>query len=112
MVFPTFRTDHYEKDISDAQLRENLDLLEEKQAEAHLWELTYKKAIVRFYNSRVHPWQVTTGDLVLRKAKVSDPTQTWGKVAPIWEGSYRVVKVVREGTCILVNLDGKQLPRT
>ncbi|RRT49957.1 hypothetical protein B296_00003090 [Ensete ventricosum] len=55
MVFPTFRTEHYEKDISDVQLRENLDLLKEKRAEAHLRELTYKKAIARLYNSRVRP---------------------------------------------------------
>ncbi|RZS24838.1 hypothetical protein BHM03_00057953 [Ensete ventricosum] len=55
MVFPTFRIKHYEKDISDAQLRENLDMLEEKRAEAHLRELTYKKAIAKLYNSRVHP---------------------------------------------------------
>ncbi|RWW01446.1 hypothetical protein GW17_00035517 [Ensete ventricosum] len=88
MVFPTFRTEHYEKDISDVQLRENLDLLEEKRVEAHLRELTYKKAIARLYNSRVHPWQVTIGNLVLRKAEVSDPTRTRGKLAPTWEGPY------------------------
>ncbi|RZR72259.1 hypothetical protein BHM03_00011814 [Ensete ventricosum] len=70
MVFPTLRTEHYEKDTLDAQLRENLDLLEERRAEEHLRELTYKKAIARLYNSKVHPQQVTTGDLVLRKTQL------------------------------------------
>ncbi|RRT46384.1 hypothetical protein B296_00051803 [Ensete ventricosum] len=75
------------KDTSDAQLRENLDFLEEKCAKAHLRELTYKKAIARLYNNK-------------------------GKLAPTWEGLYRVVRMIREGTYILANLDGKQLPRT
>ncbi|RRT65591.1 hypothetical protein B296_00012405 [Ensete ventricosum] len=29
MVFPTLRVEHYERGTSDAQLRENLDFLEE-----------------------------------------------------------------------------------
>ncbi|RWV94993.1 hypothetical protein GW17_00042425 [Ensete ventricosum] len=88
MVFPTFRIEYYEKDASDAQLRENMDMLEERRADAHLRELTYKKVIARLYNSRVHPRQVTSGnlvlckgDLVLCKAEVSDPTRIRGKLA-------------------------------
>ncbi|RRT53858.1 hypothetical protein B296_00019787 [Ensete ventricosum] len=87
MIFSTLRIEHYERATSDTQLRENLDLLEEKRIEAHLYELTYKKAVARLYNSR-------------------------GKLAPTWEGPYRVVKMIREGTYILANLDGRQLPRT
>ncbi|RRT75798.1 hypothetical protein B296_00017857, partial [Ensete ventricosum] len=69
---------------SNIQLRENLDLLEEKRAEAHLRELTYRKAVARLYNLR-------------------------GKLAPNWEGPYRAIKVVRQVTCILTTMDGKQL---
>ncbi|RWW56924.1 hypothetical protein BHE74_00036321 [Ensete ventricosum] len=112
MVFPTLRAERYEKDTSDAQLHENLDLLEERRTEAHLRELTYKKAIARLYNIKVRPQQVTTSDLVLRKAEESDPTRTRGKLAPTWEGPYRVIKMVRKGTCIFANQDDKQLPRT
>ncbi|RWV82044.1 hypothetical protein GW17_00056488 [Ensete ventricosum] len=88
MVFPTLRVEHHEKDTSDAQLYENLDFLEEKRTEAHQRELTYKKAIARLYNNKVRPRQVTTGDIVLRKAEVSDPTRTRGKLAPTWESLY------------------------
>ncbi|RRT69003.1 hypothetical protein B296_00021603 [Ensete ventricosum] len=112
MVFLTLKVEHYENDTSDAQLHENLDFLEEKRAEAHLQELTYKKVVARLYNNKIRPRQVTMGDLVLLKAEVSDPTQTWDKLAPTWEGLYRVVRMIREGTYILMNLDGKQLPRT
>ncbi|RRT84411.1 hypothetical protein B296_00005721 [Ensete ventricosum] len=51
-------------------------------------------------------------DLILCKAEVSDPTRTRGKLAPTWEGPYRVIKMIQEGTYILANLDNKQLPRT
>ncbi|RZR88596.1 hypothetical protein BHM03_00016222 [Ensete ventricosum] len=87
MVFPTLRVEHYERGTSNAQLRENLNFLEEKRVEAHLRELTYKKAIARLYNNK-------------------------GKLAPTWEGLYRVVRMIREGTYILANLEGRQLPRT
>ncbi|RWW70579.1 hypothetical protein BHE74_00021739 [Ensete ventricosum] len=94
MIFPTLRVEHYEKGTSDAQLRENLDFLEEKCTEAHLRKLTYTKAIARLYNNKVRPRQVTTGDLVLRRAEVSDPAQTRGKLAPMWEGLYQVVRMI------------------
>ncbi|RRT79573.1 hypothetical protein B296_00010843 [Ensete ventricosum] len=87
MVFPTLRVEHYESATLDAQLRENLDLLEEKCVEAHLRKLTYKKAVVRLYN-------------------------IIGKLVHTWEGLYRVIKMIREGIYILANLDGRQLPRT
>ncbi|RRT78140.1 hypothetical protein BHE74_00017992, partial [Ensete ventricosum] len=59
------------------------------------------------YNHRVRLRQVGSGDLVLRKAEVSDPTQARGKLAPKWKGPYQVIDVIREGTCTLVTMDGK-----
>ncbi|RRT83602.1 hypothetical protein B296_00015506, partial [Ensete ventricosum] len=46
------------------------------------------------------------------KGRVSDPTQAQAKSAPNWEGPYRIVKTIREGTYTLARLDDKQLPRT
>ncbi|RZR89732.1 hypothetical protein BHM03_00017508 [Ensete ventricosum] len=57
----------YDEEASSKQLRENLDLLEEKRAEAHLRTLAYKKAIVKLYNNKVCPRFIRSGDLVLRK---------------------------------------------
>ncbi|RZR84822.1 hypothetical protein BHM03_00011703 [Ensete ventricosum] len=102
----------HDKEASSQQLHENLDLLEEKRADAHLRTLVYKKAITKLYNSKVHPRFIKTGDLVLRKAKVSDPTRSHGKLAPNWEGLYRVMDIIREGTCTLVTVEGQLLPRT
>ncbi|RRT73108.1 hypothetical protein B296_00012597 [Ensete ventricosum] len=61
-------------------LRENLDLLEEKRADSHLRALAYRRAVTKLYNRRVRPRHVETGDLVLRKTEVSDPTRSRGKL--------------------------------
>ncbi|RRT80763.1 hypothetical protein B296_00003240, partial [Ensete ventricosum] len=50
------------------------------------------------YNRRVHPQPIKTRDLVLRKAEVSDPTCSRGKLAPSWEEPYQVTNIVRDGT--------------
>ncbi|RWW82692.1 hypothetical protein BHE74_00008833 [Ensete ventricosum] len=46
------RVELYEEEASDKQLRENLDLLEEKRAEACLKTLDYKRGIARLYNRK------------------------------------------------------------
>ncbi|RRT54926.1 hypothetical protein B296_00048799, partial [Ensete ventricosum] len=45
------------------------------------------------------------------KAEVSDPGHTRGKLAPNWEGPYRVIHTIRDGTHMLAMMDGKTLPR-
>ncbi|RWW64468.1 hypothetical protein BHE74_00028297 [Ensete ventricosum] len=49
------------------------------------------------------------GDLVLRKAEVSDPGHSRGKLTPRWERPYRVMRVIRDGTYTLA---GEVLPWT
>ncbi|RWW35407.1 hypothetical protein BHE74_00059669 [Ensete ventricosum] len=74
--------------------------------------LAYRRAVTKLYNRRVHPWLVKMGDLVLRKAEVNDPNRSRGKLAPNWEGPYRVVEVVRDETYTLATMEGRVLPRT
>ncbi|RZS26906.1 hypothetical protein BHM03_00060326, partial [Ensete ventricosum] len=52
------------------------------------------------------------GDLVLRKIEVIDPTRSRGKLAPNWEGPYRVIDVIRDRTYTLATMEGRVLPRT
>ncbi|XP_064944556.1 uncharacterized protein LOC135596437 [Musa acuminata AAA Group] len=89
MEFPTLHTSHYERRHSEEGLRANLDLLEERRAEAHLRTLAYKKATARMYNRRVCQRPIQVIDLVLRKTEVSNPAQPRGKLTPNWEGPYQ-----------------------
>ncbi|RWW35796.1 hypothetical protein BHE74_00059233 [Ensete ventricosum] len=87
VVLPTLRVQTQRQEESDQQLRRSLDLLEEKRVDAHLRALAYRRAVARIYNRRV-------------------------KLAPNWEGPYRVIDVVRDGTYTLATMEGRVLPRT
>ncbi|RRT31985.1 hypothetical protein B296_00049653 [Ensete ventricosum] len=112
VVFPTLRVHTHGEEASHQQLRENLDLLEEKRADAHLRALAYRRAVTKLYNRRVCPRHVKMGDLVLRKIEVSDPARSREKLAPNWEGPYRVVEVIRDRTYTLATMEGQVLSRT
>ncbi|XP_064950517.1 uncharacterized protein LOC135604795 [Musa acuminata AAA Group] len=112
VAIATLRTGGYDEEVSNEGLRAALDLLEEQRADAHLKALSYKRAVARVYNRKVRPRPIKLSDLVLRKTEVSDPTQARGKLAPKWEGPYRVIEVVRSGTYRLETMDGSSLPRT
>ncbi|RRT76543.1 hypothetical protein B296_00015286, partial [Ensete ventricosum] len=87
VIFPTLRIQTHDEEVFNQQLGENLDLLEEKRADGHLRTLAYKRAVAKLYNHR-------------------------GKLTPNWDGPYRVVDVVREGTYTLATTEGRVLPRT
>uniref|UniRef100_A0A804J640 Uncharacterized protein n=1 Tax=Musa acuminata subsp. malaccensis TaxID=214687 RepID=A0A804J640_MUSAM len=108
----TLRTSSYDEEASNEGLRASLDVLEERRADAHLKALSHQRAVARIYNKKIQPRPIKLSDLVLRKAEVSYPSQTRGKLAPKWEGPYRVVKVSRPGTYRLASMDGSPLPRT
>ncbi|RRT84163.1 hypothetical protein B296_00004034 [Ensete ventricosum] len=78
----TLRVENYEEGTLEKGLQSNLDQIEEQRVDAHLRALTYKNVVARLYNQRVHPRFIKMGDLVLRKAKVSNPTSSRGKLAP------------------------------
>lgn len=69
-----------------------------------------KEGTAHYYNSKVKKRLFRVRDLVLRRSEVSDPKNS-GKLAPNWEGPYRVTKVVRPGTYNLETLGGKDIPR-
>ncbi|RZS14768.1 hypothetical protein BHM03_00046503, partial [Ensete ventricosum] len=81
------RIENFTPEASEAGLRENLDMLEERRAKAHLKNLHYQRAVDQLYNQRE-------------------------KLVVIWEGPYRVTQVVRDGTYTLSIMEGKTLPRT
>ncbi|RWW46354.1 hypothetical protein BHE74_00047721 [Ensete ventricosum] len=82
--------ENFTTEASEAGLRENLNMLEERMAKAHLKTLHYQRAIARLYNRRIRTRPVSTGDMVLRRAEVSDSGCTRGKLTPRWEGPYRI----------------------
>ena len=51
-----------------------------------------------------------TGDLVLRKVVGNMQDTNAGKLAPTWEGLYRVTVIIGAGAYYLEDLDERSLP--
>jgi len=107
---PSLRVEEFDKDTNAIWLRANLDLVEESRERAAMKMASYRQRVARYYNTRAKPKEFRSGDLVLRRAEISQPSEQ-GKLAPNWEGPYYVEEVVRPGTYRLKSLDGVVLPR-
>ncbi|KAK3033255.1 hypothetical protein RJ639_033135 [Escallonia herrerae] len=77
---------------NEANLRGNLDLLDDVRAQALDRVISTKQRVARYYNRRVWMRLFRVGDLVLRKLEVSDPKAAIGKLSLNWEGSYKILK--------------------
>ena len=108
---PSPRVAAHRPEANSEQLRGNLDLLEEAREMAQVRMAMYQRRVARYYNSKVRPKLFRIGDLVLRRAKASQPAEG-GKLAPNWEGPYRVRWVNRPGSYQLEALDGREIPRS
>ncbi|GAV58361.1 hypothetical protein CFOL_v3_01895 [Cephalotus follicularis] len=105
------RVVHFNEANNEERLRNLFDLVEELRDKATIRVAAYQKRVSRYYNKRVNPRPLREGDLVLRNATIADPTGTRGKLAPNWEGPYKVKRVLRPGTFKLETLGGREIPR-
>lgn len=105
---PNIHTEAFATDVNAADLRVNLDLLDEMREMAHLKEVAGKQHAARRYNTKVVPRSMKVGDLVLKRA-MKLPTD--GKLGPNWDGPYRICTVVGKGSYQLKELSGRPVPR-
>lgn len=106
---PNIRTETFAANVNTADLRINLDLLDEIREMAHLKEVACKQRAACKYNTKVVHLAVKVGDLVLRRS-IKSPTD--GKLGPNWDGPYRILAEVRKGGYRLEELSGRSVPRT
>ncbi len=78
---PSPRVEHYDASSSSSQLRNNLDLIEETREAARVRMAKYQQRTAQYYNAKVKVKTFKVGDLVLRRAEASQPTEQ-GKLAP------------------------------
>ncbi|GAV62595.1 hypothetical protein CFOL_v3_06118, partial [Cephalotus follicularis] len=105
------RVVHFTEDNNEEGLRSLLDLVEELRDKAVIGVAAYQQRVSCYYNKRVSPRPLRQGDLVLRNSAVADPTGTRGKLAPAWEGPYKIKRVLRPGTFKLETLEGREIAR-
>ncbi|GJT86394.1 reverse transcriptase domain-containing protein [Tanacetum coccineum] len=108
---PTFRTAELDMAKNDEALQINLELLEEKREQAAITEAKSKIQMEKYYNVKVQNTSFKPGDLVYRNNKASRAEDT-GKLGPKWEGLYEVTEALGNGSYMLKDCNGKELPRT
>lgn len=94
MMMGSIRIEYCQEQANDKDLRENLDLLEERQERSNICQSTYKGVAEGYYNQRAKDKAFRFGDHVLWKYEVSN-AQPCGKLSPKWEGPYKVVEAHR-----------------
>ncbi|GKV02814.1 hypothetical protein SLEP1_g15204 [Rubroshorea leprosula] len=90
---PSIRSDRQDDQNNGQLLRENLDLVEEVRQMARIKNMAHQSRVAKFYNKRVRARQFQVGDLVLRKAGLTNAYSHMGKLAPNWEGPYMVINI-------------------
>ena len=106
----SLRIDNYEEPENSDLKRIDLGLLSSTRLQAQIRMAAYQQKVAKYYNARVKEQTFRTGDMVLRRAEMSRPTEQ-GKLSPNWEGPYQVEEVIRPGTYRLKTLEGKTLSR-
>ncbi|KAI9109814.1 hypothetical protein K1719_018855 [Acacia pycnantha] len=89
-----------------------LDLVDEVRIAAHCRDLAAKQLISTRYNKKVRPRGFDKGSLVLRRADIGNKNASEGKLAPNWEGPYRVTESTGKGAYKLETLQKKAVKRT
>ncbi|XP_071695050.1 uncharacterized protein [Rutidosis leptorrhynchoides] len=101
----------FDESSNSKELRENLNLVEERREMAAIKEAINKQRIASYYNKCVQPLSFQLDDLVWRKNKASR-AEDLGKLEPKWEGPYKVIGVSDTGAYRLASLDGRAIKLT
>ena len=108
LIKPSSRRTTMIGESNELAQRVELDLAEEDSEKVRVKEKAIKQQIVRKYNKKVIPWEFEEGDLVLRKVELQRKSQGKGKLAPNWEGPYRVTRIISKRAYQIAELEKKR----
>ena len=111
-TIPTIRNILQDTDNNKQNLIDDLDTINELRDQANIRIPAYQNKISRSYNKNIRIRRFNIGDLVLRKAFQNTTNPADGKLAPKWEGPYRIENKAGKGAYKLTTLDGTPLPRS
>jgi hypothetical protein len=95
---PSTRVLYFFPQNNDQGLRVNL---EESILATAVKNEAYKRKATQYHNAIVKNRTFKQGDLVLRKLEATGNKESRGKLAPTWDGPFRVTRVVKANTCHL-----------
>jgi len=94
---PILRRQIEDWSVNNECLKAKLYLIEELREKAKIREEAVKRRACKRFNAKVRPRTFSEGDLVwrMRTDARKDPAQ--GKLAPNWEGPFRVIENLKNG---------------
>ena len=95
---------------NNLMMAEYLDLLDECRETATIRLAKYQQSLARRYNRDVKIREFSARDLVLRRAVGNMRDTNAEKLAPTWEGPYKVTAIAGAGAYYLECLDERPLP--
>ena len=98
LVEPTLCVMLYKEDDNWEAMKLALDFLPERRGNAALRREIYRLQMARAYNKRICRRPLKVGDFVLRKMEAVGRANEQGKLTPNWEGPYKIIEEVRDGT--------------
>nr|KYP66883.1 Retrotransposable element Tf2 [Cajanus cajan] len=109
---PSFRRVHFNEAGNEAELRTNLNVIEEIRDRALVIAEATKQRYKRRFDSKVKPREFREGDLVWRATGEARKNPRQGKLAPNCDGPYRVRHNLNNGAYKLEYLSGEPILRT
>ena len=109
---PTLQRDMQDLEVNCGRLREELDWTTERRERAVVRAEACRRMVARRYNAKVKPRSFIRGDLVWRKTNEARKKSAQGKLAPNWEGPFRVTESLQNGAYRLEYLSGRGIPNT
>ncbi|KAD0364780.1 hypothetical protein E3N88_44379 [Mikania micrantha] len=97
MDIPTTRSSLQNLESNKEILYEDLDTVDELRDIARIRMTTYQQKIAKSYNKNIRIRRFQVGDLVLRKAFQNTTNPADGKLAPKWEGPYKLESEAGKG---------------
>ncbi|KAD4385344.1 hypothetical protein E3N88_25512 [Mikania micrantha] len=111
MIIPTARTHLQTIEANKEVLSQDIDTIDESRDIAKIRMAAYQQKIAKSYNKNIRIRRFHVEDLVLRKAFQNTTNPTDGKIAPKWEGPYKIDFEAGKGAYRLVTINGEPIPR-
>nr|KYP75018.1 Retrotransposable element Tf2 [Cajanus cajan] len=109
---PSFRRAHLDEPNNKAELRVNLDVVEDVRDRAQVVAEATKQRYKRRFDSKVKPRELREGDLVWRATGEARKDPRQGKFALNWDRPFRIRHNLNNGAFKLEYLSGEPIPRT
>ena len=112
MIVPTARYQLSTPAQNDTELAHDLDTVDELRESAERRLAIHTQQVAKSYNKNVKVRVFKLGDWVLRRVFPNTREPNAGKLAPTWEGPYRITRVVGQGAYELESREGVAAPRS